>query len=67
MIARSKTPALPTVMDEIQDVLNKLYRAHKRGTGCRLTAREMDVLAVTQIGAWWGQPDPRGDGAEHED
>lgn len=48
-----------SVQDEIQDVLNKMARAHARGNGCRLTAREMDVLYITQVGAWWGQPDER--------
>ena len=47
-----------------QDVLNKMARAHKRGTGCRLTADEIHALSVTIIGQWWGQPDPR-DRAAH--
>lgn len=42
-----------------QDVLNKMARAHKRGTGCRLTADEIHALSVTIIGQWWGQPDER--------
>ena len=53
-----------SVHDQIQDILNKLARAHKRGTGCRLTAHEMHILSVTMIGQWWGQPDERA--ATHE-
>jgi hypothetical protein len=46
-------------LDVVQDVLNKMARAHKRGTGCRLTADEIHALSVTMIGQWWGQPDER--------
>lgn len=46
-----------SVHDQIQDILNKMKHAHDRGNGCRLTAHEMYILSVTQIGAWWGQPD----------
>jgi hypothetical protein len=46
-------------LDVAQDVLNKMARAHKRGSGCRLTADEIHALSVTMIGQWWGQPDPR--------
>jgi len=49
----------PSVHDQVQDILNKMARAHKRGTGCRLTAHEMHILSVTMIGQWWGQPDER--------
>jgi hypothetical protein len=47
------------VFDTMQDVLNKMARAHKRGTGCRLTADDIHALSVTMIGQWWSQPDPR--------
>jgi hypothetical protein len=53
-----------SVHDQIQDILNKLARAHQRGTGCRLTAHEMHILSVTMIGQWWGQPDERKQTAE---
>lgn len=45
--------------DIIEDALNKLRRAAKRGTGCRLTAEEIHHLNVTAFGETWSQPDPR--------
>lgn len=45
--------------DGAQDALNKMARAHRRGTGCHLTADEIHSLSVTLIGQWWEQPDPR--------
>lgn len=51
-------------LDVVQDVLNKMARAHKRGTGCRLTADEIHALSVTMIGQWWGQPDEWGHAAK---
>lgn len=47
------------IFDTMQDVLNKMKRAHDRGTGCRLTAEDIHALSVTMIGQWWSQDDPR--------
>lgn len=45
--------------DIVQDALNKLARATRRGTGCRLTADEIHALSVTSFGQTWSEPDPR--------
>lgn len=45
--------------DGAHDALNRMRRAAERGTGCHLTAEMIASLAVTQIGAYWSQPDPR--------
>ena len=41
------------------DALNKMRRAHQRGTGCRLTAEQIHSLSVTRIGELWADKDPR--------
>jgi hypothetical protein len=46
------------------NALNKLARAAKRGTGCRLSAREIAALNVTKVGELWAEPDPRSDDLE---
>lgn len=47
------------VLDGAHDALNKMQRAHRRGTGTHLTREEVQSLALTIIGDLWGQPDPR--------
>lgn len=44
-----------------QDALNRMRRAHERGTGCHLTREMIRSLSVTLVGEMWGQPDPRDD------
>lgn len=46
-------------MDGAQDALNKMRRAHQRGTGCRLTAAEIESLSLSIIGQMWDDIDPR--------
>jgi len=47
--------------DLAQEALNRMRRAHERGTGCRLTAEMIRSLYVTFIGQMWNQDDPRED------
>lgn len=47
-------------LDAAQDALNKMRRAHLRGTGCHLSAEEIASLALSTIGELWSQDDPRG-------
>jgi hypothetical protein len=51
------------VLDGAQNAVNKMRRAHKRGTGCHLTAEEIFSLSLTHIGEAWEEDDPR-DAAE---
>lgn len=44
-----------SALDQAQDAINKMARAHKRGTGCRLTAAEIHSLSVTVFGEIWGK------------
>lgn len=53
-------------LDGAHDALNRMKRAHKRGTGCHLTSAMIDSLYVTIIGQAWGQDDPRAALAEGE-
>lgn len=46
-------------MDAAQDALNRMHRAHQRGTGCHLTAEMIESLSVTFIGELWEEADPR--------
>ncbi len=46
-------------LDLIQDALNRMKRAHDRGTGCHLTAEMIEALAVSSIGQTWSEVDPR--------
>ena len=41
-----------------QQALNKMRRAHSRGTGTRLTQEEVRSLSLTLIGEMWEQDDP---------
>ena len=50
---------LDGVDDGAQSALGKMARAHKRGTGCHLTADEIASLHLTRFGEMWAQPDPR--------
>lgn len=61
--ARERSIASPPHESGAQDALNRMKRAHDRGTGCHLTAAMLDSLAVTMIGEMWEQPDPREDQA----
>lgn len=38
--------------------LDRMARAHKRGTGCHLTADMIHALGVTMIGQMWGEENP---------
>lgn len=42
-----------------QNALNKMRRAHERGTGCHLTADEIRSMSVSLIGQIWSEDDPR--------
>lgn len=46
-------------LNEAQNALNRLRRAHRRGTGCHLTAEMISSLALTLIGQIWDEDDPR--------
>lgn len=41
------------------DALNRMKRAHDRGTGCHLTADMINALGVTIVGQAWAEIDPR--------
>jgi hypothetical protein len=41
------------------DALNRIQRAHERGTGCYLTAEMVEALSLTYLGEIWSEPDPR--------
>lgn len=45
--------------DPAHDALNRMRKAHKRGTGCHLTPEMIQSLAVTVIGSIWSEEDPR--------
>ncbi|UTC28111.1 hypothetical protein GURKE_00800 [Brevundimonas phage vB_BpoS-Gurke] len=45
--------------DGAHDALNRMRRAHERGTGCHLTADMIRSLSVTLIGQMWSDDDPR--------
>ncbi len=46
-------------MGEAHDALNRMRRAHKRGTGCSLTAEMIEALSRSVIGQMWEEEDPR--------
>ncbi len=48
-------------LDGAQDALNRMRRAHERGTGCYLTRAMIESLALSKIGELWAQDDPRDD------
>lgn len=41
------------------DALNRMRRANKRGSGCRLTAEMIAALSCTSLGSMWAEDDPR--------
>lgn len=45
--------------DSAHDALNRMRRAHERGTGCHLTADMIASLSLTGFGEIWSQEDPR--------
>lgn len=53
-------------LNDAQQALNKLRRAHSRGTGTRLTREEVRSLSLTLIGEMWEQDDPRINGERNE-
>jgi hypothetical protein len=59
MIDRDKNGELYEGDNIVQDLLNRMARAHKRGTGLHISADELHALSVTMIGQWWSQDDPR--------
>jgi hypothetical protein len=48
-----------SVLAAAQDALNRMRRAHNRGTGCRLTADMIHALSCSMIGQMWEETDPR--------
>lgn len=56
-------PPLPPEEDEFngaaQDALNRMRRAHERGTGCHLTTEMIVGLASTHLAEVWVENDPR--------
>jgi len=46
-------------LDGAQDALNRMRRAHARGSGCHLTAEMISSLSLTHIGEAWASEDPR--------
>lgn len=48
-----------TTFDQAHAALNRMRRAHLRGTGCHLSAEMVEALSVTLIGELWEQQDPR--------
>jgi hypothetical protein len=47
------------VFDGAHDALNRMRRAHKRRTGCYLTAEMIASLGVSFVAQAWGEEDPR--------
>jgi hypothetical protein len=43
------------------DALNRMRRAHERGTGCHLTAEMVASLGLSFLGETWSDDDPRGE------
>lgn len=48
------------VMNPAHDALNRMKRAHARGTGCRLSAEMVASLGLSFLGELWAEDDPRG-------
>ena len=42
-----------------QDALDRMRRAHQRGSGCYLTAEMIQSLALTSIGEVWSDERPK--------
>lgn len=45
-----------------QDALDRMARAHARGTGCHLTAEMIQSLGVSMIGQMWAEDRPKAAG-----
>jgi len=45
--------------DGVQDALNRMRRAARRGTGCYLTAEMISCLEISTLGQIWSEEDPR--------
>ena len=54
-----ETDKLNTVFDGAQDALTRMKRAAGRGTGCHLTAKMIQSLALSGLAETWEEPDPR--------
>lgn len=46
-------------MGPAHDALDRMRRAHERGTGCRLTPDMIEALGRSSIGQMWAEEDPR--------
>jgi len=46
-------------LSSAHDALNRMRRAHDRGTGCHLTAEMIQSLALSLVGQIWAEADPR--------
>lgn len=54
------TKAAAEVAEVAKQALARMRRAHERGTGCRLSADEINCLSTTIVGQLWdefGNPD----------
>lgn len=51
--------AVRNAVDAVHDGLNRMKRAHDRGTGCHLTAEMIAALSLTCVGSLWMDDDPR--------
>lgn len=47
------------VFGPVHDALDRMRRAHARGTGCHLTRDMIKALHLTSIGQMWEDTDPR--------
>jgi len=47
------------VLNETQNVLNRMKKAYEKGYGIRISAEELKELSLTFIGEIWNEPDPR--------
>lgn len=45
-------------MSGAHDALDRMRRAHQRGTGCHLTAEMIAALGVTFLGQAWSEDRP---------
>jgi hypothetical protein len=45
--------------DSVNDALNRMKRAQRRGTGCHLTVEMVRALGCTLLAEVWGEDDPR--------
>lgn len=45
-------------VDPLNDALDRMKRAHERGTGCHLTREMIEALYVSILGSIWEEPRP---------